>query len=1185
MTWLRNGLGPALLVTCGACLLAQDPRGTISGLVIDSSNALVPGATVRATNMETGVVTSAVSNSQGAYAIPYLNPGASKVDATITGFKSWSRSGIELRMGDRMRLDVTLAPGDIKETVEVRAEAPVLESATASVSQVIPGRLASELPLRGGSVAYLFSMAPATILTAQPFDGPWNVDQASNISIAGGKATTADFNIDGVSNNGKGGTTAFVPPPDMVQEVRVDANAYDAAVGHGGGGSVNVTLRSGTNALHGSVGVSVTSGPMMTRNWFTNNFIFNPATGPITPEKVKANTPASRWMRQNATVGGPVYIPKLYDGRNKTFWMFGYQSHNRRRPLSSLNGVPTIAERSGDFSALLALGAQYQIYDPFTTTSAANGRFSRQPFPGNRIPTGRIDPAARVILNYYPEPNTAGTPDGQNNYSNTRQETQDLYQPVARVDHNFSDRHRMFVRYQQSDFFGHFDTFIPGSDVRGRRRKRPHRGAALDHVFVLNTSMFLDVRYGFTWFQEYQSYDNIGFDLTKLGFSKSLISQLSPASAISFPLISVPGLLQLGNDGGFIQPTYTHSLLTTLNWTRGSHSFRSGFDGRSIYDNAYTYGNVSPQLTFAETFTRGPLDNSPVAPFGQGIASLLLGIPTGGFSDVNASKAEHSNFYGIYAQDDWRVSRTFTLNLGLRWEVETPLTERHNRSSRDFDFTTPNPVQAAAQAAYAQAPIPEIAPSAFRVPGGLTFLGAGGLPRTQREMYWRAFMPRVGLAWQVRRNLVVRAGAGRFFGLVGADFSDTNQPGFSQRTNIVPSNDNGITYAASITNPLPNGLAQPAGASGGMLTYLGQSPGFSSVDGRRPSTLRWSASIQVQPVANTVVEIGYMGTKSTRLRVSTDFNAIPARYLSTSLERDQATIDRLSASVTNPFFGIPAFGVTSFNSSRVIARSQLLRPVPQFVGLSTGLPAGSTWYHALTARIERRLSRGLLFQANYTWSKTMDATSYRNPTDSLPEHVISDLDRSQRLVLLGLWELPVGRGKRLASNANRFVDAVIGGWQIQADWQLQSGPPLDWGNVIYNGRFADIALPSGRRAVNQWFNTSGFERAAAKQLGSNIRYFPTRISSARADGINMADLAVFKNFRVYERFRLQLRGEAEGVTNHPNFNPPNMTPSNSLFGVISRTQTAQEERRICGAEVVILTGQRQTGLIRPTEDS
>jgi hypothetical protein len=471
-------------------------------------------------------------------------------------------------------------------------------------------------------------------------------------------------------------------------------------------------------------------------------------------------------------------------------------------------------------------------------------------------------------------------------------------------------------------------------------------------------------------------------------------------------------------------------------------------------------------------------------------------------------------------------------------------------------------VQAAAQAAYARAPIPEIAPSAFRVLGGLTFLGAGGHPRTQREMYWRSFMPRVGLAWQARPNMVVRAGWGMFYGLVGADFSEATQPGFSQRTNIIPTNDNGVTYAASISNPLPNGLAQPAGASGRMLTYLGQAPGFSSVDGRRPYTQRWSASIQLQPFSNAVFEIGYMGSKTVRLRVSTDFNAVPAQYLSTSTVRDQATIDRLSASVTNPFFGIAGFGATSFYSSRTIARSQLLRPYPEFTGLTADLPAGSSWYNALTARFERRMTRGLLLQAIYTWSKTIDATSYLNPTGSLPEHVVSDLDRPHRLVLLGMYELPFGKGKRFASNPGRVIDALIGGWQMQADWQLQSGPPLAWGNVIYTGNFTDIALSPGDRSVSRWFNTSGFERSASRQLANNIRYFPSRVSGARAGGINMADLSLFKTFRVKENLRLRLRGEAEGVANHPNFNPPNLTPSNSLFGVVSRTQTAQEERRV-----------------------
>ena len=1142
-------------------LCAQDPRGTVTGQVTDTSGAVVPGVSVRATNLETNVAAAAVSNAQGAYEIPYLLPGRYKVDAELAGFKGFSQSPVELRTGERIRLDVSLAPGDVKEVMQVTAQATVLEAATATVSQVMSSRQVSELPLRSGSVAFLFNMAPGVIMTALPYDGPWNIDQASNISVGGGGAQSADFNIDGVNNNGKGGATSFVPPPDMVQEVRVEANSYDSAVGHTTGGSINITLKSGTNTLHGSIGASVASGPMLTRNFFSNKFIFDPTTGPITPEKIKANTPSSRWLRESATVGGPVYLPKLYDGRNKSFWMFGYQSHNRRRPLAASQTVPTEAQRNGDFSALLAVGSQYQIYDPFTIVPATGGRFSRQPLPGNRIAASRIDPAAKALLKYYPQPNSAGTIDGLNNYARTRQENQDLYQPVARIDHNFSEAHRMFARYSHSDFFGHFDEWVPGSAVRGRRRKRPHRGVALDNVFVLSNSMVFDVRYGFTWFKEYQSYDNIGWDLKEFGFPASLISQLPPA-AISFPEIGVTGLLPLGNDGGFNSPTYNHSLLTVLNWTRGAHSLRLGFDGRTLYDNSYTYGNVSPVLNFAETYTRGPVDNSTAAPTGQALASLLFGIPTGGGVDLNASKAEHSNFYAAFLQDDWRISRKLTLNLGLRWEIDTPLTERFNRSSRDFDFATPSPIQALAQAQYAKAPIAEIAASAFRTPGGLTFLGVGGQPREQRQGYMRAFMPRFGLAWQVRPRMVVRGGYGIFFGMIGADFADVTQPGFNQRTNVIASNDNGQHYVASISNPLPNGLEQPKGAAGGMLTFLGRSPGFSSSDGRRPYTQRWSASVQVEPFANSVVEVSYMGTRSVRLRSSTQFNPVPSQYLSTAPVRDQARIDFLSTNVTNPFVGIDGFQGTTFYTSRTIGRSQLLRLLPEFGGLSAGLPAGSSWYNALTARFERRFSRGFMMQANYTWSKTLEAMGYLNDTDSLPEHVVSNLDRPHRVVLLGIYEIPFGRGRRFAPGAKGILDHVIGGWQMQAVWQFQSGPPLNWGNVIYTGKFTDLKLASDQRSLSRWFNTDGFERASAKQLASNIRTFPSRISGIRADGMNLADLSLFKNFRLHERVKLQLRAEAEGVMNHPNFDPPNVAPTSSLFGSVTRTQTGQEERRV-----------------------
>ncbi len=1140
-------------------LAQQDNRGTITGRVIDASGAAVPGAAVRATNLATNVTISSESNAEGIYEIPYLPSGTYRIQAEITGFKTWTRSNIQLRMGDRLQLDIPLELGNITETVEVTAEMPVLESASSTISQVISSEQVTALTLRSGSLAYVYAMAPGVTFTRLPYDGPWNIGDSSVVSVAGGGEGSFDFNVDGVANNSYNGQTSFVPPVDMVDEVKVQTTTYDAAVGHTTGGSINVSLKSGTNEFHGTMAASVSSGPMMSRNFFTNKQLWDPNTGPITDEKIAFYSPGRRWLRYSGSVGGPVYIPKVYDGRNKTFWMFGYQAHSRRRAVNTTHSVPTEAQRTGDFSALLAVGSQYQIYDPFSTRPAGN-LFRRDPVPGNIIPPSKIDPVALKIISYYPLPNTAGTRDFLNNYSRTRQDRQDLEQPVVRVDHNFSQNWRMFARYSHSDFTGHFDELIPGSVVRGRFRKRPHRGTAYDNVFVLSPQLVLDVRYGFTWFKEDQFYDNKGWDISEF-FVDDLVRQLNPAG-IAFPDIRPAGLLSLGNDGGWFRTNYTHNIMNTLNWIKGNHSVKFGADVRWAYESYFNYGNVAPRLDFGQTYVRGPFNNSPVAPAGQGTASLLYGIPTGGWSDLNDSRAEMTPFYGFYVQDDWRLTNDLTLNLGLRWEYEGAIRERFDRTSRQFDFETPNPIQAQAQANYALHPIPEIPVSAFKTIGGITFAGAGGNPRPVRDPYYRAWMPRAGFAYQLNNKTVVRGGWGLFFGLRGAEFGDSLQPGFSQRTSVVASNDNGQTYIASISNPLPGGLVQPLGAAGGLLTFLGRSPGFFDPAGDRPMTHRFSLTVQFQPFARSVFEIGYMGTRSSNLASTTYFNPTARKYLSTSPTRDQATIDFLAAAVKNPFRGIDGFQGAGLYTAANTNRTQLLRPYPHFIDLNTTTPIGESSYNALLLRFERRLTAGFQLQANYTWSKTIEATEFLNQTDPLPERVVSSLDRPHRLTVNAIYDLPFGRGKKFGSNVNAVVNHLIGGWQISVIYNAQSGPPVAWGNVIYNGEFTDIRLSRSERSLERWFNTDGFNRNPKEQLAGNIRTFPRRISAVRGDGMNMWDLAVIKNFRIWENVRLQLRGEAEGATNTPNFAAPNADPTSTLFGQVTGTQTNQEERRI-----------------------
>ena len=1141
----------ALFLTINAA--AQEPRGSIAGRVTDASEAVIPGVAVRATNVETGVVGRAVTNANGAYDLPFLLPGDYRVEAEKAGFKMWRQAGITLRMEDNLRLDIRMEVGAVTETMTVTAESPLLENATGSVSQGIDSQQISELPLRSGSLAWTYAMAPGVVMDSRPYDGPWNIDQASTISIAGSRNYGADYNVDGVSNNSYGGRTAFVPPADMVQEVRINVANYDAGIGHGAGGSVNVSLKSGTNKYHGTANVSGSGGPMMTRNTFTNRQIFDPTTGPITQEKIAENTPDVRWMRYSATVGGPLLIPRIYDGRNRTFWMAGFQAHIRTRPHALLTTVPTKAEREGDFSALLPLGEQYKIYDPLTTTAAPNGRFRRTELPNNIIPANRIDPLARKILGYFPMANAPGTSNGTNNLSVTPAESQALYQPIVRVDHNFSERHRLFARYTHSDFTGHFEQYAP--PVRGRLRNRPSRGAALDDVLVLSNSVVLDLRYGFTWFQEHQRFDHQGWDLRTLGFPDSLIRQMDPAG-ITFPEMAIDNMLLLGNDGGFYQTSYSHSLLGILTVIKGNHTLKFGSDSRALYYNDKTYGNVSPNMTFGSTYTHGPLDNSASAPIGQGLASFLFAIPTGGSSTINDSRAEMSPFYGLYLQDDWRVTRRLTLNLGLRWEYEGAETERFNRGTRDFDFAAVNPIQDAVRAQYAKAPIPEIAPADFKSLGGVRFAGVNGVPRTARDPSWRAFMPRFGFAYQPKRSVVVRGGYGIFFDLLGVEFTHLPQPGFNQATNIVVTNDNGQTYIASISNPFPNGLVPPQGAAGGLKTFLGRAPGFLSADGRRPYAQRWSTTVQWQAMRESIFEIGYIGSRAVRLGVTTDFNPVPPRYLSTLPVRDQPVINDLTRNYQNPFKGIDGFDGSNYYTNNNLQHQQLLKPYPQFSGLTADLPAGMSWYHAFTARFVRRFSRGLQIQANYTWSKNMVANDYLNPTDPAPEHGVAALDRPQKLTVNGMYTLPLRARGRLGQ--------FINGWQAVAIFTGQSGAPLNFTNQpLYSGRYQDMKIPAGDRKPERWFNTAGFEQTSGRQLANNIRTFPSRIATVRADGINVWDLALQKEFRLREGRRLQLRGQAEGAMNHPNYAAPNTNPTNQAFGQVTGTQgSGMEERRI-----------------------
>ena len=647
-----------------------------------------------------------------------------------------------------------------------------------------------------------------------------------------------------------------------------------------------------------------------------------------------------------------------------------------------------------------------------------------------------------------------------------------------------------------------------------------------------------------------------GYDISALGMPASLTSQLDP-QGVAFPVVTIDGMAQLGETGGTQFITNYQTLSGGFTKIAGNHSIRWGGEFRLMRENNVNYGNGAPTMDFTAGWTKGPLDNSTAGPIGQGLASFLLGIPTGGGIDLNASYSEQSAFSALYVQDDWKLTRKLTLNVGLRWESETSPTERFNRSVRGFDYSIASPISAAALANYTKTP--DVIPvSQFKTMGALTFAGVGGAPRGYFDTDKKNFAPRIGLAYQLTPKTVLRSGYGIFNDVVGIDGNHANQAGFSQRTNLIPSTDNGLTFTSTLANPFPNGLIRPTPV--GPDTYIGRAITFNPNLLLTPYMQRWSFSVQRQLPSRSVLELTYVGNRGTHLGTSRAIDTTPAQYLSTSLLRNQNVIDYLSAAVPNPFNGIPQFAGGGITGT-TLSRGNLLRPYPQYNGMTVTDPNGQSWYHSFQARFEKRFSHGVLFNLDYTWSKYMDAVEYLNSTDATPTHVVSASDRPHRVTINGVWELPVGRGRMLMAHAPRAIDMVVGGWQYQAIYLWQSGAPVNFGNIVFLGDVHDIVLPAGERSLGEWFNVnSGFSHNTADNLANNIRAFPLRLTGVRSPGPNYWNMSLYKQFKIAERLKLQVRTEWEGALNTPQFSPPNAAPTNSLFGQINATQG--EARRI-----------------------
>ena len=1165
----RSCLIPAILILallCAGQVLAQESRGTVLGVVKDASGGVVPGAEVTVMNKAMGAKTTVVTNDSGAYQVAYLNPGLYKITVEFPGFKTFVADDILVQVNDKLEYNVTLQVGEQTETITITGDAPLLNTATATMGQVVDSRRVADLPLAHGNPYALIGMAAGASfnMSSATLNRPFEPTHIVGYAINGARANRMDVMIDGVPSTATANQSeviaAYVPPVDIVQEFKVQTANFDASAGNSEGGVTNISLKSGTNSLHGTAYWAKAPQTLAANEWASN--------------KQGLPKPIDLYNRWGGSVGGPFYIPHLYDGRNKTFFMWGYEAIHETRPRNNCGGsctVPTAANKTGNFSQQLAAGSQYQIYNPFTRVANSDGTYTSLPFDGNIIPPQLINPiAAKVLNDFYPAPISAGDAAGRNNmYDTSLPETITYYTHSFKVDQILNENQRLAVtaRFYKRD--SNYNNYLQ-SIATGEWFQFLSRAGGVDYVNTINASTVLNLRYGYNRFVRSSDGNpgSYGMDITTLGFPASFANLVDDQTR-RFPGFTFPG----GSNGtgyigprhdNFVRPIDTHVLAANLNKVFGTHSMKTGIEYRAYRENNRTaHSDITGRFDFTTDWTRGPLNTASGANSGtaQSMAAFLLGLPSAANSYVSrlATYAEQSTNWGVYLQDDWRVNDRLSLNIGLRWEYEGPMTERYDRSVRGFDSAASQAIEAAAVANYtalynAQAgganPL-KIAPADFHVRGGLLFANVGGQPRGLYDTPKTDFLPQIGFAYKMGSKTVLRGGYGINYSFLGQRRSDVIQSGFSQNTNLVPTLDSGLTWLETLSNPFQGGIVAPVGAAQGVETFVGQGISFFNVEPDVPYNQRWTLGLQHQLPGSWVWDIAYVGNRGTSIDINKNFNTVPLEYLSRLTVRDDATNTYLTGNVSNPFYGlIPV--TTSIGGSKNISRQNLLKPFPQFGDMNGWTNQGYSWYHSLQTGMQKRFSGDYSLAVNYTWSKFMQATEYLNAADPLPTETISDMDTPHRLSATGIWELPFGKGKKLGSGVNPWVNGFIGGWQVNLFYYFQSARPIgNWGNLIFTGDTKNISLGSAQ-TPDKWINTAaGFETDSKKQLASNVRTFPYRFSYIRSDYGNNWDISVMKNTAVAEGKNVQFRAEFLNALNNPNFGGPDLSPTSGTFGKVT----------------------------------
>ncbi|HEY6988476.1 MAG TPA: carboxypeptidase regulatory-like domain-containing protein [Bryobacteraceae bacterium] len=1175
-------------------LWAQTNQGILAGVILDPSGAAVEGASVSAKNQATGYTLNTNSGAGGAFRFPSVPIGLYDITVTDPGFSPVTQTGVSVQISTTTAVNITLSVGKAEQAITVRADATKIETESSDVGTVVSTKQVLELPLALGGVgamrspeAFVF-LAPGTV-------GPGTANSNNGIfisKIGGGQNFGADVLLDGTSilrsENGSSFDEA-APSVEAISEFKVITANMPAMYGRTTAAVETFTTKSGTNTYHGTGYDIVQNEDFNANSWFNNAFAAQCPSGP--------GNAACRSQYQRArdnkndygvNLGGPVRIPKLYNGRDRSFFFFNWEQYNQRVGGVSTTIVPTAAQRAGDFSGIVNTGVnlgtnpctgapvyQGQIFDPNTTTIGPNGLPCRTPFPNNTIPASRISKVSQNFLGLIPAPN-ASLPNGRNFVLSSATPLQNTTYTI-RIDHSISDKSKIFGMYDTRDnarFTSGFYNLPPPLASNGWEQNFiTHYGrAGWDYIISPAVLNHLALGYNRTNSQNYSLGARQGIDGNVNWNSRFGITGIS---GVNFPLTTLgEGVPQLSAGNNDNEVDNGERLNDTLTWVKGKHSLTFGFDFRNQNFARLGGNNDSGTYNFARAQTAAYQAVNGTS--GNSIASFLLGDVSRGTAFIPAHTPRWiSQYYAGFVQDDWKVSPHFTLNIGLRWSVDVPRRESYSDTS-NFNPDALNP--------------------AANLPGALVFGNlCNGCNARWATTKYHDFAPRFGFAYNPNGGrLVIRGGYGLLYSpLQYTDFGGNQIQGYAG-TPAFDSSD-GLSQAFNWDNGFP--ASPPPPFTNPSVVNKGNPNWIQPRFGQPGIIQSWSFQLQEQVSKDMVASLGYVGNRAQNLRSAImNWNNIPVQNLALGPVLNQPLTGN-TLGVGAPYSGF----FTDWGNNAPLWRA--IRPYPQydFIYMDVLQNIGQSTYQSLQAALQRRLSAGLSIQTSFTWAKTLtDADSIlpgtnggirqiQNTADLSQEKALSSQDVPYMFSAAFLYELPFGKGKPLLTHG--IAGAILGGWQIGGVLRYQKGVPISfgcangipgWQNCIrFNRQSAPPLNPAVSDGTFNPFTQNFFNpvcsyvgqsgcafadpnteliapgsRTTVQQARGGAYFFgnyPRNNGDARTPNFYNEDFSVLRNFSLYERATLQLKAEFLNAFNRHIFSAPNINPYDSTFGQVTGT--------------------------------